>query len=318
VTLLEAAGRLCCPPGTVASRLARARDLLARRLSRYSLVLSVAALSGALMPTPVPAALLASTFRAAVAVAAGGTLTAAAVPSSVAALTEGVLKTMWVAKLRSVGGVLALLALAVLGAAALAYQGLAPGEPSPAQPPAGIQPDHNLQLQGKMKFRVKDLQLKGDGAALKGKGTLKGKGGFIIRFETVPPLPAGPMPLQALARLALDGQVVVKLSGVAVRPAIKFDPAGGEVGGTYVTAPLRVTHRFPRRQVRAFDARGKPVPAAEVTRRLRTWQRVLVSQDGKEVDPLHLKMFQEGVLILVLPRKVGAPVVFSPDEDTPP
>jgi RNA polymerase sigma factor (sigma-70 family) len=46
----EAAEALQCPPGTVASRLARGRQLLARRLARHGAVLSGAALATGLVP----------------------------------------------------------------------------------------------------------------------------------------------------------------------------------------------------------------------------------------------------------------------------
>jgi hypothetical protein len=78
----------------VASRLARARAMLARRLSGQGLTLSAIALAGALSQTvaraQVPAPLIGSTMKA-----VGGTISA-----SVAALTEGVLKAMFLTKLR--------------------------------------------------------------------------------------------------------------------------------------------------------------------------------------------------------------------------
>jgi RNA polymerase sigma factor (sigma-70 family) len=289
VTLREAAGRLACPVGTVASRLARARDLLARRLGRYGLALTTAALVGALAPAPVPAALFVAASRA-----------GAAVPAGVAALAEKVVKAMGIAKLRRVAGVLTLLAVVGLAAGAAVYQALAAGGSGPGNPGAGGKRVLKVQLQGQLQFKGK-------------------AGNFRIEFgPPPPPMPAGPMPLNGLARLAADERLVVKLSGVSLRPALKLDLPRGEVREDFATSPAQVTYRFPRKKVRAFDARGKPVSAAEVRRRLKTWTRVLVSQDGKEVDPLHLALFKDEALILVPPRKVAAPVLYPADDNPPP
>jgi RNA polymerase sigma factor (sigma-70 family) len=103
----EAAGLLGCPLGTVLSRLAWARDRLRTRLSRRGLALS----AGLLLPlnelsAAVPPALVQGTTQAA---AAG------IVSSQVVTLTQGVLKAMWITKLKAVTSFV--LALAVLGGA---------------------------------------------------------------------------------------------------------------------------------------------------------------------------------------------------------
>jgi hypothetical protein len=116
------------------------------------------------------------------------------------------------------------------------------------------------------------------------------------------------MRLRGGAGVGDKGQVIVTVGGVSPRTTGGRD-AAGEEGKGFATSPAEVTHRYPQKEVRAFDTRGKPVPPAEVARRLKDWARVLVSQDGKEVDPLHLALFKDGALVLVLPRQVGAPVV---------
>jgi RNA polymerase sigma-70 factor (ECF subfamily) len=119
----EEAGRhLGCPRGTVLSRLARARERLRVRLARRGLTLSAglfAALLTEKIDTAAPSAALAdSTVKAAIQFAAGKSATAEAVSAKVAALTTGVLRTMFLAKLKTVGMLVLLLGL-LAGVAAL-------------------------------------------------------------------------------------------------------------------------------------------------------------------------------------------------------
>jgi hypothetical protein len=122
----EAARWLGCPKGTLLSRLARGRDKLRVRLVRRGMAPSAGGLAAALAenvaPAALPAALLTATIRSAALVAAGKTIAAGALSPRVAALTEGVLKAMFLTKLKSAAAVLLVLAVAGTGLGLLGYR----------------------------------------------------------------------------------------------------------------------------------------------------------------------------------------------------
>ncbi len=134
----EAAQLLGWSKGTVSGRLARARELLRRRLSRRGATLAPAAVGG--LPAtpelaPVPAALVQAT---ALAVLPGGAGQAASAP--VAALVQGALRRLLLARLRLPA--LVLLVVCLLGAAAVVVPPLL-GDPAPEHnpvQPAAVQP----------------------------------------------------------------------------------------------------------------------------------------------------------------------------------
>src|SRR5262245_38783436 len=102
-TRKEAARQLGCPEGTVASRLATARKLLAKRLARHGLVVSAGALAATFSrnaaATTVPNSVVSSSINIGALVTAGGAAGAGLVSRGVAALVEGVIKTMLLRRL---------------------------------------------------------------------------------------------------------------------------------------------------------------------------------------------------------------------------
>ena len=121
-TRKEVARQLGLPEGTVGSRLARARAMLARRLTQRGVTLSAVALAAVLAqqaPAGVPNSVVDSTIKAASRLAAGQT--AGMISAEVAALAEGVVKAMLLNKLKVVSTVL-LVAAALSGAMGLVYQ----------------------------------------------------------------------------------------------------------------------------------------------------------------------------------------------------
>ncbi len=115
-TRKEVAGQLRCPEGTVAGRLARARIILAKRLTRRGVALSggavAAVLSQQAASAGVPASVAASTIKAASLFAAGKAAATGAISVKVAALTDGVMKAMLFTKLKAVVAVMLILGFA--------------------------------------------------------------------------------------------------------------------------------------------------------------------------------------------------------------
>ena len=123
-TIKEAARHLTWPQGTLATRLAQGRRMLAQRLGKHGLTLSGGALatllSHGVASASVPAPLVNSTIKAATFFAAGQM--AGAIASNVSVLTEGVLKTMLLTRLKLTTAVLLVVGVLGAGAAGLTYR----------------------------------------------------------------------------------------------------------------------------------------------------------------------------------------------------
>jgi RNA polymerase sigma factor (sigma-70 family) len=135
--LREAAQQLRLPEGTVASRLARGRQMLAQRLARHGPAVSATSVAAVLTEQAatgaVPDALLNNTITATTLLASGKTVTTGLVSAEVSRLAEVVLRGMAAAKWKAAGVVLLLASLAMVGGA-LAFLLVQRGGKVPAEP----------------------------------------------------------------------------------------------------------------------------------------------------------------------------------------
>jgi RNA polymerase sigma factor (sigma-70 family) len=154
----EAARQLGWPKGTVAGRLARAREMLRKRLTRCGVALSTALAALALAPASasglVPPGLVQLTLKSCALLASGGA-TAGLVSAHVLALSEGVMRTMLWTKMKAVAALVLLLGLAGGGVSLLAGG-------RPAQQTEAIAQD---EAQPKARTPKKETKLDGDAKA---------------------------------------------------------------------------------------------------------------------------------------------------------
>jgi RNA polymerase sigma factor (sigma-70 family) len=132
MTTEEAARHLGWPRGTVGTRVAWARERLRARLTRRGLTLSTGALALVLMQgaraAAVPAPLAGSAAKTALSFAANPA--AGVIPARVAALTEGVLRAMWLTKWKRAVAVVLALAAVGTGVGVFMRPGLQGGQPA--------------------------------------------------------------------------------------------------------------------------------------------------------------------------------------------
>jgi RNA polymerase sigma factor (sigma-70 family) len=281
----EAARQLGCPEGTVTGRLARARKLLARRLAGHGIPLAVGGLGTVLarpaFTAPVPRALAGSTLKAAVATAAGHAAAVGVVSVSVISLTEGVLKAMFLSKLKAMFPAVLAAAVLVGGLTVAAFRNEAAGQPPspPVNPPP---PLPNQPQQGPVEL------LGGGGTAQLGKLQL----------------PTGHAPVQAIASMAKDGRVVLRMAAPDTAVTRSLDVVRqGDVVQTTATFQTNqeTTTAYRRGEVRVFDVHGREVDWAFLPKLLGK-EVLALAAVGERVDPLHLRLIKEGTLVFVIPH----------------
>src|SRR5262249_39002313 len=153
----EAAAQLGWSPRTLRRRLEEARTGLGRRLSRrgiaWSAALSAVLLSESAASAVLSPGLLDSTIKAASLLAAGQMAAAGLISAKAAALTEGVLKTMFLSKLK-----IAVIAFLVIGTLGIGIGAQTRRTLAAEPPPAASKSAPHIQDEGNIKETVLALQ----------------------------------------------------------------------------------------------------------------------------------------------------------------
>jgi hypothetical protein len=134
-----------------------------------------------------------------------------------------------------------------------------------------------------------------------------GLGAAPVPEKAVPGKPDALAPVLASAEVGKDGALAVErlVHRFETVPVQEEVVVGGkkEVRTAYVTQQRLqiITEKYELKDVKAFDTEGKPIETAKLAELFQKSTPVLVSLDGKKVDPYYLQLFKEGTVTLVLP-----------------
>lgn len=123
--------------------------------------------------------------------------------------------------------------------------------------------------------------------------------------EPGPAPKARALPPMLLVASASKGRIVSRrevVEAVPVTVTEKVNVNGREEERTitkYVTQVRMVEQAWELKKVKAGTAGGKKLDAEAVEKRLGKAQAIIVSADGKEVDPVYLKLFDKDALVIV-------------------
>ena len=275
VSRTEAASRLRIPEGTLSSRLAYARKLLATRLTRRGISSSVPAWwpwPSLAKPSAAPCRreLVLHTARAAISLTSGAVPPPDLVSPFVSSLTDGVMKTMLVNRLRLTLGIL--LASGLLGVSAYGIAQVASSTTASSQDPVLAQ--NAVPADPFFGQNVVEEQ-KQEKIAAKG-----------IEDEDVP---LASSPAQAVVRVEGD-KLIVRQRGAQHQTVVITRGQGttttiGRKSGIHAT-----THDVG--DVAVFDMRGNRLQTKAWKDKMKNDVHVLIGYDGKLPNPRELRALQ--------------------------
>ena len=282
LTLDEAARRLRCPPGTVRSRLARAREKLKISLVRRGVALPAAILGAVLAPRSATASisplLCDSTTRAAIQFAARHTAAGGALSVPAAALAREVLSVIFFQKLKLTAMTLLLVATVATGAGfltqSLASHGEPKRQPDAPRPRVAARPEDTTQRPAPGRMFVSGRVLDPQGEPVPNATTMvyaatkqpeSGDGGLV---EKMKPAAIGQARSDDSGRFQVDAPRTSsarhhKMGAVATAPGygagwVEVDPDADRPVADISLWPEQVI------QGRLFDLIGRPVHGVEV------------------------------------------------------
>jgi RNA polymerase sigma factor (sigma-70 family) len=297
VSRSAAAVQLKIPEGTLSSRLAHARKVLAGRLSRRGVTASAALITSILgreAVSAVPRELVVLTARVARAAVAGA-VPAGAVSASVSSLADGAMKTMLATRLRTMLGAVAACGLLGLGAYGLAQvpgqNGVPPIPDQPLPPPPAVtvvgQPANNP-------FWEPELI-----DAEQGKSAEK----VAARGIEDDDVPYASTPSQAVVRVE-DSKLIVRQRVAAYRATSQN--VNGHTIHSYQRKSSVQASTHDAADVSVFDMKGNRLQPKVWKERLKMDVHALVAFDGKLPNPREMTLFKEDTLLVVLPASQTA------------
>jgi RNA polymerase sigma factor (sigma-70 family) len=305
-TNAEAARRLGCSRGTIATLLARARDKLRRRLTQRGIGLSVGVALGTLNSTmqggTVPLVLANVTVKAATLLSAGHTQAAGALAAQAVALAKGVSKAMLFEKLKIPVAILIVTALVGTGAGVSAYRtGDPSSEVADSEQEAKPRQENKTESQKKLDGKRSGESLRKPPAAPLARHSFRGE------------LPTTTVPFsQILVLLGEDGRLTVCQKAVSYRPVteeVTLKSGRKHSITTYEEECRNCVAVLPIDKVRVYDTKGRKIEAKELRKRLKGETLALVLFDDGPIDPLHLRLYKEDTLVFVIdPRRPPAAV----------
>ncbi|MBN9122369.1 MAG: sigma-70 family RNA polymerase sigma factor [Planctomycetes bacterium] len=275
-----AAAQLGIPEGTLSSRLAHARKVLAERLTRRGVTAGSAVVAAALnrdaMAVVVPNNLTHKTVHAAVRFVPGAAPPPGVSPA-VSSITDGVLKTMLATRLRHLFAI-GLLTCGVIGVGvAIAQQLGAPA--APGTPTRGVALDPLAAPDAPPKrAEPKKIAAKG------------------IEDDDVP---YGTFPTQAVVRLE-EGKLIIR-QRVQVMEAVPQKVGEGVTSYSYQRKSSVHASTHDPADVAVFDMKGNRLAQKAWKEQLKNDVHALVATDGKLPNPRELVLFKPDALLIVLP-----------------
>ncbi len=277
-TRKEAAELLDCPEGTIAGRLARARAMLAKRLARHGIVTTAVALGTVLSlqaaSASAPAAVVTSTIQAASLYAAGCATAAGAISANAVALSEGVVKAMFMTKLKMTAAYLMVLGVLALSGGAVGQYLLA-GD-APDQP--GLVVENDLAPLPEEEFVAEQRpQPKQEGVIVAGK--LESIDAGAVTIST---LKRGEAPVSKTYTLAKDAKIQRDGKDAAIGDLRKGSQATLKLTADQKTAvSVSVGSQGTSAPLKAIDAAKRTITVTIGTRLVKEDKTFDVAKDAK-------------------------------------